>query len=73
MLHRKQRGKDLLTPLEFKLLRVRVKKAKPGADATVAQCIAASAKSGSHLPRNGPPVWRSLQDLARGARLLRGI
>ena len=71
--------KSLLTPLEFKLLSLRVKKAKLGPDATVAQCIASIAKIGGHLPRNGPPGWqtlhagwRSLQDMALGARLLRG-
>ena len=71
--------KNLLTPLEFKLLSLRVKKAKLGPDATVAQCIAAIAKMGGHLPRNGPPGWqtlhagwRSLQDMALGVRLLRG-
>jgi hypothetical protein len=31
------------------------------ATATVAQCLAAIAKLGGHLPRNGSPGWQTLQ------------
>ena len=74
--------KNLLTPLEFKLLAGRVKRDKLGAplgpNATVAQCLAAIAKLGGHLKRNGPPGWqtlhagwRSLQEMALGVRIFR--
>lgn len=69
----------LLTRLEFRILTRAVPKAKLTPEATVAQCVAAIAKFGGHLPRNGPPGWqtlhagwRRLQDLVVGARLARG-
>jgi hypothetical protein len=71
--------KHLLTALEFRILTRAVPKAKLQASATIAQCVAAIAKLGGHLPRNGAPGWqtlhagwRQLQDLALGARLARG-
>lgn len=70
------RWSRVLTPLEFRLLSRVLPKARLGNDATVAQCMAAIARLGGHLPRNGRPGWQSLQarwrqlqDLTLGARL----
>ncbi len=67
----------LLTPLEFRVLRRVVPKAKLTEKATIDQCLLAIAKLGGHLPRNGRPGWqtlytgwRRLEDLAEGARLV---
>lgn len=69
----------LLTPLELRILSRAVPKAKLGKKATVAQCKAAIAKLGGHLPRNGAPGWqtlhagwRQLTDYVTGFRLARG-
>lgn len=71
--------KSLLTPLEFRILQRAVPKAKLQDEATVASCLAAIAKLGGHLPRNGPPGWqtlqagwRQLQDYVTGSQLARG-
>jgi hypothetical protein len=59
------RWRNLLTPLEFRILRLAynrlVRKGSMTATATVAQCLAAIAKLGGHLPRNGSPGWQTLQ------------
>ena len=67
----------VLTPLEFTLLRRAVPKAKlDKRNATVEKCLYAIAKLGGHLPRNGPPGWRTLnhgwdelQKYVAGARM----
>ena len=73
------RWSRVLTPLEFRLLSRVLPKARLGKHATVGQCVAAIAKLGGHLPRNGRPGWQSLQtgwrqlqDLALGAKLAMG-
>jgi hypothetical protein len=76
------RWNNLLTPLEFRLLRGAynrlVRKGRLTPSATVAQCIAAIAKLGGHLARNGSPGWQTLhagwanlQQLVLGATLAR--
>ena len=69
----------LLTPLEFRLLSRKLPKARLTNGSSVADCLAAIAKLGGHLPRNGRPGWQSLhagwrrlQDLVEGVQLARG-
>ena len=69
----------MLTPLEFRLLSRVLPKARLGKDATVGQCVAAIAKLGGHVPRNGrlgwqslQTGWRQLQDLVLGVKQVMG-
>ena len=67
----------LLTPLEFVMLQQAVPKANLPDEATASEVVAAVAKLGGHLRRNGRPGWQTLQaglhklhELTAGAKML---